>query len=55
MKELRIRVTERRLSDELPKGAGSQSSGCSCSCSGGGCGSCGGGACKCGIVVGRKN
>lgn len=52
MKKLRIRVTERRLSDELLKRVGS-SSGCSCSCSGGGCGSCGGGACKCGIV--RKN
>jgi len=52
MKELGIKVTEKRLSDELPKGAGSKSG--SCSCGGSGCGSCGGGACKCGVVS-RKN
>lgn len=52
MNKLQIKVTERRLSDELPRGVGSKSSG-SCSCGGSGCGSCGGGACKCGIV--RKN
>ena len=52
MKNLEIKVTERRLGDEFPNRAGNHDgncSGCSCSCSGGGCGNCGGGACQCGI------
>jgi hypothetical protein len=52
MKGLKITVTEKRLGDELPKGASSASRGGGPSCStGGNCG--GGGACK--GVVSRKN
>jgi len=50
MKKLTIKVTEKRLSDELQqKGASSQGDNCS-ACGGGcsGCGNCGGGACNCG-------
>jgi len=51
MKDLKIKVTEKRLGDELPMRAGNcGGGGCSCSCGGGGCGDCGGGACKCGIA-----
>jgi len=50
MKDLKIKVTEKRLGDEIQMKAGNGSGDCSCSCSGGGCGDCGGGACQCGIA-----